>query len=356
MGSSEESQGFPAKTGAYWHAKLSSVLKGRKAVDVAKECTPSYWFGGTAAGKRLQARDVAWLTRVLEPLEAGARVTDEIYASAYNTIRDKWRRKDETPRENPQVIAKFDLQRYPVLQRWVRLWSSAHAQVVETCLDAIELNDDDGRRIPIAHQPDDHPAIYVSWYDAWAFCQWACWTDSSGKHYGLRLPHEVEWEYAARFAPPTGGQPARLVPRDQPYWWGSDFYKKPDGRPERIVDRQEAYADGTPGATRAPGSPRSIPNGLGLHDMLGNVWEWMANIYDSSEDKTVRSRAEIHYSRAFPEGRAPVNPQRAIRGGLWYYLDLLATLPNRYRLTCEDRDYKIGFRVVREERPARNHG
>ena len=64
------------------------------------------------------------------------------------------------------------------------------------------------------------------------------------------------------------------------------------------------------------------------------------------------------YTRASPQNGAssarrhvPVNPERTMRGGLWYYLDVLANYSARFRLACNDRDYKMGFRVVREERP-----
>ena len=60
---------------------------------------------------------------------------------------------------------------------------------------------------------------------------------------------------------------------------------------------------------------------------------------------------EMHYSRKSPTVRPPVNCTRAMRGGLWYYLNVLATCTARFRLYCDDRDYKMGFRVVREERP-----
>ena len=86
--------------------------------------------------------------------------------------------------------------------------------------------------------------------------------------------------------------------------------------------------------------------------MLGNAWEWMANIYDTSEQKTVEQRATVRYSRKFPEGVAPANPQRAMRGGLWYYLYLSATgaptaigLPPRTAITRSD------FASCGEERP-----
>ena len=115
---------------------------------------------------------------------------------------------------------------------------------------------------------DDHPMIYVSWFDAIAYCEWA----------GKRLPTEKEWEFAAR-----GG----LVDKEFP--WGD----------EESIAREYANFRGALGRdqwdkTTAPvGSFR--PNGYGLHDMAGNVWEWCQDWYDEDTE------------------------YRVLRGGSWFY-------------------------------------
>jgi len=112
---------------------------------------------------------------------------------------------------------------------------------------------------------DEYPIIWVSWLDAAAYAQWA----------GKRLLTEAQWEKAAR-----GG----LVGKKYP--WGDS---EPDGSNANFADRNwsptssfswsyETVDDGY-GFTARVGS--YAPNGYGLYDMAGNVWEWCADEYDA---------------------------------------------------------------------------
>ncbi|MEU9026750.1 formylglycine-generating enzyme family protein [Streptomyces sp. NPDC048383] len=150
----------------------------------------------------------------------------------------------------------------------------------------------------------DHPVTHVSWNDAQAYCAWS----------GTRLPTETEWEYAAR-----GGLERRRYP------WGDEL--RPDGRYMCNIwngdfPRHNTRADGWAGTAPAKSFR---PNGYGLYNTVGNVWEWCADRF------------------------APAGPERSMRGGSHMCHDSYC---NRYRVAARTRNTpdsssgNIGFRVA----------
>lgn len=113
----------------------------------------------------------------------------------------------------------------------------------------------------------DHPVTHVSWGDAVAFASWA----------GGRLPSESEWEYAAR-----GGLEGARYP------WGDEL--EPDGV-HRCNVWQGRFPDHDSGADGYRGTApvdAYEPNGFGLYNVVGNVWEWCADAFVGREPQRVR--------------------------------------------------------------------
>jgi formylglycine-generating enzyme required for sulfatase activity len=170
-----------------------------------------------------------------------------------------------------------------------------------------------------------HPVTHVAYADAEAYAAWA----------GCELPSEAEWEYAAR-----GGLEGAI------YAWGDDAF--PGGRPMANTWQGEfpwenLRIDGYEGTSPWGAFP---PNGYGLYDMTGNVWEWTRDPYQSTGDAVA----------CCGSGERDAFPRRVIKGGS----HLCA--PNyclRYRPasrqgeTVDTSTCHIGFRcVVRPQRDA----
>ena len=165
----------------------------------------------------------------------------------------------------------------------------------------------------------DHPVIHISWTDAQAYCGWA----------GVRLPTEAEWEMAAR-----GG----LVQKR--FVWGDEF--SPDDKTmcnifEGNFPAENTAEDGYIGTAPADSFP---PNGFGLYNMAGNVWEWCSDWFHT----------DFHADgpRADPTG-PPAGESKVMRGGSYMCHDSYC---DRYRVSARSSNTpdssagNLGFRVA----------
>lgn len=148
---------------------------------------------------------------------------------------------------------------------------------------------------------EDHPVVHVSWNDSEAYCRWA----------GKRLPSEAEWEYAAR-----GG----LVQKRYP--WGDLL--KPDGEHMCNIWQGKFPVKNNAGDGFVGTAPvRSFaPNGYGLYNMSGNVWEWCSDWFSPTY--------HLEASRDNPQG-PPSGQARSMRGGSYL---CHKSYCNRYRLAA----------------------
>ena len=147
---------------------------------------------------------------------------------------------------------------------------------------------------------EQHPVVHISWKDAMAYAEWA----------GKRLPTEAEWEIAAR-----GGLDR------QPYCWGKEL--QPTGAWESNIWQGQFPSENTSGDGYVATAPvgKFKPNGYGLFDMSGNVWEWCSDWY--RPDYYTRSPAQ---NPAGPtdsfDPQEPGIPKRVQRGGSFMCSDL----------------------------------
>ena len=207
---------------------------------------------------------------------------------------------DEQPRHEVTILRPYDLMATEVtVAQYMRFIQAA------------------GHPLPMPPnfpQTLDHPAVSVTWYAAAAFCDWA----------GGRLPTEAEWEFAAR-----AGHDARI------YWWGDEL-----SREWANFGAEECCEGAVAGADRwintAPvGSFQ--PNDLGLHDISGNVWEWVADWYGRYPAEDARD----------PHG-AGQGFGRVARGGSWLNDPSVLRVSVRLAFSPSARTSNVGVRCARD--------
>lgn len=178
---------------------------------------------------------------------------------------------------------------------------------------------------------NEHPVVHVSHTDSVAFCAWlGKQAGEGGKDLVYGLPTEAQWEWACR-----AGSGTR-------YWWGEDVDKTgktvnvgdkslkrlhPEW-PREIMPMDDGHAFAAPvGSYRA--------NGFGLHDMLGNVWEFCSTRSGPYPGKAVSDPGDLDPKRGF-----------AVRGGGWSNMPLDARCATRNADPPRFCHSNLGFRVA----------
>jgi formylglycine-generating enzyme required for sulfatase activity len=216
---------------------------------------------------------------------------------------------DEGRMQRDVTVPPFFLGRYAVTQTQWRAVASLPVEQRELEAD------------PSRFKGENRPVEHVSWWDAQEFCLRL--SKLTGREYGL--PSEAQWEYACRAGTTTPFHFGETLTTELANYEGSDIFAK---------EKKGSYRK----QTTPVGS--FSPNGFGLYDMHGNVWEWCEEHGHGDLSKAPKDGS------AWIDANAESNASRVLRGGSWLNLPRNCRSASRYFSNPVNRYNGFGFRVV----------
>jgi formylglycine-generating enzyme required for sulfatase activity len=191
-------------------------------------------------------------------------------------------------------------------------------------------------RDPGFEQTDQHPVVCVDYEATQRYVQWL--SRKTGRTY--RLPSEAEWEYSARAGTTTarfwgdGREDTCRFANVSDFDW-AEALKWDKARKDKVFQCSDRFANTAP-----VGSFR--PNAFGLYDMLGNVWQWNEDCFqttyrDAPKDGSAWKSGDCRF--------------RVAHGGSWFSTPYVVRAAHRCALELDSRYYHVGFRVARSLAP-----
>jgi formylglycine-generating enzyme required for sulfatase activity len=208
---------------------------------------------------------------------------------------------------NPNLsIDAFAIGRQTISNAWYRLYNPRHTQIWSNYQQHSETL--------------QHPAVVISFFDAWVYCQWLRWDGQS-----CRLPWETEWEYAAKYG---------FASWDLEYWWeGIEHRQKPDRmfiKPrincsettDKKPSNKEKGCTLVPDPVRASSGSKALDRGpegqnKGLMDMQGNTWEWCQDKHRSNYEDPAKVSPFLEQEQQHRQESSArdASVSRVLRGG-----------------------------------------
>lgn len=257
---------------------------------------------------------------------------------------DKFRNADELPERRFTIRERFLVSRYEITRDQYEAFVRATSRGVggdcltdRRKLGVWQYDAATTFRDPGFAQGGDHPVACVNWDEAQAYVAWLN-TQTSG---GYRLLTEVEWEYVARggaaqnFAYPWGNDPARGCPSANTFdRTALKKYAGMDTSGYKVYDPMECSDELL--NTSPVGSLKA--NEFGVHDIIGNVAEWVEDCYDATRERLSESGAPPTETNC---------AKRVAKGGSWGTLAHNVRIAERLPYAPAHRDDSIGIRVAK---------